>query len=193
MSYQPDYSIAYGSNYESTKDLDVVEVAKRIKSKLKVLYPDHKWSVRTQKYSGGQSIRVTVREIPDDLPLYNPEWLTEYNETGRCPWNVEKYTKATQALLKGVESLVESYNYDGSDTMTDYFNVRFYKSVDIAHKVDTARRESELEDLSSDSLSKEEKAHALVEVNDLKAKLEAARRNVARIDAEIAELEAQLH
>lgn len=195
MAYQPDYSIAYGSNYEDTKDLDITEVAKRVKKQLRSEYPGYKWSVRTNRYSGGQSLNVEIREVPDDLQLYNPEWLSEFIETGRYPHRVEKYTEEARELLKAVERLVESYNYDGSDLQTDYFNVRFYKSVEFSRKVEEGRREAAVaaKEEEEATLSKEETLHAMIEVDALKAKLDAAKALVADLDEQIAALEAQLN
>ncbi len=34
-----------------------------------------------------------------------------------------------KALAKAIRAIMDSYNYDGSDAMTDYFDVRFYGNV----------------------------------------------------------------
>lgn len=196
MTFQPNYERIYGSKYAETKDLDIIEVAKLIKKELRSEMSEVKWSVRTSRYSGGQSINVKIKDCPADFKIYNPEWLREVNETGRSPYRVEKYTKAAQELLKVTERIVEAYNFDGSETMVDYFDVRFYKHIDFDRKFEKQRQEKELEDLESaeksSEMTKEEKMHTMVELGALKERLEEAHAHVAQLKSQIEDLETSL-
>jgi hypothetical protein len=43
-------------------------------------------------------------------------------------------------LYRAVESMRQAYNYDGSDTMTDYFDVNYYGSTTFESECERNRR-----------------------------------------------------
>lgn len=88
-----------GSKYEETKDLDIAEVAKLVRKDLAALKLPVKPSVRISRYSGGQSLDVSVKMER------NPE------------------------VAKKIRAILDSYNFDESDSQSDYFCVRFYGHV----------------------------------------------------------------
>jgi hypothetical protein len=88
-----------GSKYEETKDLDIAEVAKLVRKDLAALKLPVKPSVRISRYSGGQSLDVHLKMERD------PE------------------------LAKKIRAILNSYNFDESDSQSDYFCVRFYGHV----------------------------------------------------------------
>lgn len=143
MTYQPDYTRVEGSNYAQTADLDIKEVAKLIRKDLKTHYKGYKFSVRISGFSGGQSLGVVIKEIPDSLTLYNPEWLQQIRTTGHYPYDLARNSPEAIQLCKDIRSIVQSYNYDGSDSQTDYFNVRFYTHVDFDSDLFEARKATE--------------------------------------------------
>lgn len=63
-------SAAAKVNYRS---IPTTEAAKLIRARLKKAYPDHKFSVRSNKYAGGSSIEVFVNVKRED----NPELWTK--------------------------------------------------------------------------------------------------------------------
>ena len=95
----------HGPKYELTKDLDVAEIAKLLRKDIKGRFPSIKSSVRIDRYSMGQSINV---------------YLSEF---GKLEPHVVKSV---------VQDLMNCYNFDDSDPMTDYFRVRFYGFVSLA-------------------------------------------------------------
>lgn len=178
MPYKPDYSVSYGSKYEETKGLDITEVAKLIKKDLRAEFKGYKWSVTTERYSGGQSLKVKLKDAPSDFQLYNPEWLAHYEETGRYNRELEQYTGSAKDLMQRARAIVESYNYDGSDAMVDYFNVRFYESVKFDHTFAKARQESEMPRGGDE------------EIAEVKVRLKEARSLVDSLEKELERLEA---
>lgn len=66
------------------------------------------------------SITIEVRHIPADWG-----WVTEERNgyTGQFP------SEALRTLGRELAAVMGAYNHDGSDTMTDYFDVRFYGHV----------------------------------------------------------------
>lgn len=137
------YSRWYGERYAETKSLRLTEIAKLIRAEVKLARKlaklptapgalkladaigdapaEIKISVRTEYYSGGGAINVSLSGIPQ-------EWGWEMRED-RYGYVCEMPTPALKALAEAIKAIMNSYNYDGSDTMTDYFDVRFYGHV----------------------------------------------------------------
>lgn len=106
-----------GSNY--TRGMSNKEIAATVKRHLTQRFPGTKWSATTQGYN---SIDLYLKASP-----YHNE---RHYETRR-EW-AEKSPELS-AILQYAESLLNSYNYNNSDTMTDYFDVNFYDSVGVCY------------------------------------------------------------
>lgn len=131
MSQYNDFK---GSKYNS--DLSTTEIAKLIREEIKALrkagkLPTGKYSVRSQYFSGGSSIDVRVRDL--DMLIWNPDALITQEITyPNQPWNWRgnvtepQYNKWAQDVLDTLNGLMDAYNHDRSDIMTDYFDVNFY-------------------------------------------------------------------
>lgn len=129
----PDYSIQYGSKYDET--LDVAEIAKRVRTDLKALIktgtiPKGKYSVTIQRFSGGCSLRVRLDQLISPHLMLNPERVKFEQENPHAfPGNLPQFSPTGRALLDTVEAVVNAYNFNGSNTESDYWNVNFYDSV----------------------------------------------------------------
>jgi hypothetical protein len=78
-----------------------------------------KISITSEYFAGGSSINLTVKKSPIVLREYNEELGYEtLNEEGK-------------KVQKELEQLVDAYNFDGSDTQTDYFYKNYYSHVRI--------------------------------------------------------------
>jgi hypothetical protein len=97
-----------GTKYEATKDLDIAEVAKLVRKDLKEAYPRYKFSVRIDRFSMGQSLDVVVSNS-----------------------GLSRHSDAANGLERKVKEIVDAYNFDDSDSMTDYFHVAFYSGVRV--------------------------------------------------------------
>ncbi len=97
-----------GAKYETTKDLDIAEIAKLVRKDLKEAYPRYKFSVRIDRYSMGQSLDVVVSNT-----------------------DLVRHSDAADKLQHEVKEIVNAYNFDDSDSMTDYFHVAFYSGVRV--------------------------------------------------------------
>jgi len=141
--------------------LGTKEIAKRIRGQLKEEFPECKFSVTTQYYSGGSSIDVRLmkadrkiklrfEEIPEKaLCSYYANRYTEeelkraqerdYHQLGRFygEYNPNSWSNGVfltyqgYMLLKRVEQIIKQYHYDDSDMMTDYYCVNFSFSLDL--------------------------------------------------------------
>ncbi len=133
----------YGAKYADVRHLRLVDIAKLMRADIKLAssialktaardglaVPDPiadapagiKFGVVTETYSGGGSIDIVIRNIPDDWG-----YVQQRNPRG------ELYRKASPALLALAEELKaihRAYNYNGSDLTTDYFDVNYYGGV----------------------------------------------------------------
>ena len=113
----------YGTKYKSKKD--VKEIAKDIRKDIKAELPEVKVSVKIERFAGGRSIDVDIKKLPNESEIINPEYNFEE------PNGQSRYTKKGQGLLDKVQAIVDAYNFDGSDTQSDYFHVNFYGHVNI--------------------------------------------------------------
>ena len=121
----------YGGRYDS--NLSTTDICKKVRQHLKdeatynPLFVGSKFSVRKDHH---KSIYIRVMEM--NFNPKNPEHIQEtMNGAYRSssPW----LTPDGQAFIGRIESLLNSYNFDGSDTQTDYFHVNFYKDVALDH------------------------------------------------------------
>jgi len=146
LSVKKQYPYKFvGSKYDP--DLDVVEIAKRVRKDLKREYPGCKFSVRIQRFSMGRSLDVTIKHTdfqvvnPDRVRfrVENPEW--DYPRTN-AP---ELYTTEGEALLKRVKEIVQAYNFDDSDSMSDYYRVNFSQNIEFDYDLDGLIERQEIE------------------------------------------------
>lgn len=146
-----------GSRYNC--NLATTDISKIIKAYTKEKYPTWKFSVTSKYFSGGSSILICVMEAPVDI--FDREYfkLPKHDGWGRIQgyrhdcWNFEKMDQEGSyymqlhsirnredepwlndigyEVLKDVYSFMQSYNYDDSDSMIDYFSCNFYSSIYI--------------------------------------------------------------
>lgn len=134
--------VAYGSKYAATKDMDLRDIAKLVRADLKTIVKrGFKLSVRIDRYSMGQSLDVRVVAVPASFRVLNAERFAleqrdPHGYHGGLPWISDE----AKALREEIEAIVRAYNYDGSDTMTDYYHVRFHSTVDFDSNVTRAER-----------------------------------------------------
>jgi hypothetical protein len=160
------YERSYGARYdEPGKYARVADIAKLIRRDIKEAIgrgdlPGRasNYSVRSESFSGGSAIRV--KAIGLDGLYQQCEGFVPASEDGygrrACgdPWckaggrhadlpharyhdilSVEG--RRVEGILKSIHS---AYNHDGSDVMTDYFDVRYYGGVDIERPDEAAYR-----------------------------------------------------
>ena len=133
LHYSPDYTVHYGGRYE--EGLDIALIAKRVRAEIKVLLkdkalPQGQYSVKIERYSGGQSLNVKISQLNSPWLMLNPERVQfEHQNPHELSWHLPQYTEAGQKVLKTIEGIVQAYNFDCSHSDSDYFNVNFYSNV----------------------------------------------------------------
>jgi hypothetical protein len=125
-----------GKKYNS--DLSTKEIAALFRAEVKDLVKKGelpkglKLSVRYEHFAGGTSISVKIKEAP--FGIRNPEAVISESK-GNYACKKEYFTADALALVKKLEGLLNAYNFDDSDSMTDYFHVNFDGSVDYDWEV----------------------------------------------------------
>lgn len=142
-----------GERYEAGRSLK--EIAQLVRAYIKEFFPDYRFSVRTHYASMCQELLIDMKEAPAAI-FKTFEEMTEddihdciRNATRNNEWKLNSWTKdeakaeleriwstrgtsykcltdRTRATVKAVDEYVNSFNYDDSDGMVDYFDVNFY-------------------------------------------------------------------
>lgn len=165
------YERSYGYLYEEGGKLDTAAIAKLIRKEIKAaigegLLPDRwSYSVKTDRFSGGSSIDVRVKNCADAwMPCPGYKVGTRHDHGDGCwtaagcgnPWckaggehkdnpAAESHDVLTEEALAAkmtLERIHNAYNHDGSEVMVDYFDVNYYGTVDF-QSVQSARWEAE--------------------------------------------------
>ena len=108
-----------GSKYEGTKRLDVRDIAKLIRKDLKREFPDVKVSLTIDRYAGGSAINCRITDVP-----FNPLNLL-FDDSVPGIERQPRYNERGRNLLERVREIMGKYNYDRSESQTDYYDVKF--------------------------------------------------------------------
>jgi hypothetical protein len=127
-----DYKLE-GQNYEL--GMPITEIAKKIKAHLKESFSNTKWSVTTEKYSGGRTLNINLMEWNQEV--FTPSFKRKNNNPGKLQLHNsirsdgENLTLLAFELMRYVSKVANSFNYNDDDIQTDYFNSSFYLSMGI--------------------------------------------------------------
>lgn len=144
-----------GAKYEATRDLDVREIAKRMRADIAALglAKGIKVAVRIRRFSGGQSIDIRVTALPAGFKVLSKKaasWKKQFPHRQHdmpMPW-VEAQSDELRALMAKLEAIHGAYNRDNCDSMSDYFDVKYYGAAELDWQ---ARRDREAEQLAEEA------------------------------------------
>jgi hypothetical protein len=140
-----------GNKYEETRNLDIKEIAKMIRKDIKEaikagdLPKGLKTSVKIERFSGGQSINIRVKKY--EGKMYSEKYVQHHIQNPHQGFFGDRYEIGLKNTLKTLEDILQSYNRDNSDSMSDYFDVRFYGHADVDHDLRYEKAEEEIEKL----------------------------------------------
>lgn len=117
------YERTYGHQYD--RELSTTEIAKRIRADIKTAIAEGllpgapvRYSVQSRYFSGGSSIDVTVKG-----------WADAWTDGTRNGFDAQVLVPDAEAAKMTLDRITGAYNHDGSDAMTDYYDVNFYGHV----------------------------------------------------------------
>lgn len=121
-----------GARYNSS--LSTTDIAKILRTYVKEVYPTWKFSITSDYFSGGSSISIAVMEAP--FNIFNHEANLDKENIHFQLYNMgdrdkNLLTEAAYTVMKDVYDQMQSYNFDDSDSMIDYFHCNFYHDFNI--------------------------------------------------------------
>ncbi len=138
------YEITYGSKH--SKEMGTKECAAAIRAEIKAEIaagnlPAGSYSVRMKRFAGGSSIDVSIADLPI-IVLNRHRIAADLAGINTHRTNLPVYTEAGKAIHDRVEAIIQSYNYDGSEIQSDYFNVKFYGHASFGWEWEAAQRKA---------------------------------------------------
>lgn len=126
-----------GSKYKDTANLSTTQIAKLVRSELRAKFPQKKWykfSVRTDYFAWWSSIDVDIIAVP--FKVTTDEYVEAVkNNINRSYYNIKMFTPEAEELERVSKAILNQYNFDDSDSQTDYFHVNYYWHVQYAYEL----------------------------------------------------------
>lgn len=124
-----------GSKYRQYENATTKEIAKMIRNDLKK-FKGVKFSVRMEHYNciNVRIIECSFNPYVDEYNVYlktdDLQYYREHFEGRRS----KIYNGAGKILLEEVTKVFNAYNYDDSDSMTDYFSTNYYGTAEYDYE-----------------------------------------------------------
>jgi len=125
--------------------MDIKEIASGIKTQLKKEFPTCVFSVGCKRYSGGQSLNISLMKGP--FSVFEKDVTTNGYKIEKFHAQLNQYqfndvnderisngvylTQKAWDVMKRAYDLTKKHNWDRSDIQTDYFDVNFYLHLHI--------------------------------------------------------------
>jgi hypothetical protein len=130
-----------GAKYD--RHLDIVDIARRVRSELLEAQksgelPKFKLSVKTSRFSNGQSLNVVIKAIPPDFPIWGDPGIKKrlrIEANFGTTHEEGSLSKEMVEVLDKIEMIRGAYNHEEHDYHSDYHYVNFYGGVSIHHSV----------------------------------------------------------
>ncbi len=127
------------TDYRNIKD-----IAREVKQELMKQYPDCKWSTRIKRFSGGQSLTVTLMSAPfeafasdKDCNGNDVRGYAQLNQYQFSDQDEERVNNGTPLTKEAWDCMAKAFrvaskdNWNKSDSQTDYFNVNYWLHLEI--------------------------------------------------------------
>lgn len=132
-------------------------------------------SVTKSEYAGGRKIYVDINSSQRNhlCPIFR-KWQNENPHSSRldfpnprgCKERMVHLTNWAIKLIEKLEEIVDQFNWDNSDSMTDYFDVNYYTYVDFCLKLDQDVQH-EIDSWLNTHTEEEIEAHFIEAIHDL--------------------------
>jgi len=124
---QIEYGAKYDRNLITTQIAALIRLDVAKATKTGDLPKGLKVSVKTRYYSGGSSIDLTIIALPAEMVVINPEYVAARRRGLSADLHdAPMLSEAVRTLTARLDGMMQAYNYDGSDSRMDHFDVRFY-------------------------------------------------------------------
>lgn len=125
---------------------DIKTIAKEVKQELAKQYPKCAWSVRIDRFSGGQSLKVTLLSAPFEAFAGDKDsngnlvkgyaQLNQYQFLRPADNNINNGAPLTEEAwdcMAAAYKIAGKDNWDRSEPQTDYFDVNYWLHLEIGH------------------------------------------------------------
>ena len=142
-AYSDPANKVIGSHYQATKNLDVADIAKRMRADVKAaikagtLPKGIKVSVKIERASMMQAIAMRITDFP--TPVYREAYAVAvdfgadyWSEAAEKQREIGRYTPAVSSALEGLTRIHNAYNFKNIDSMSNYSNVNYSGGVDVS-------------------------------------------------------------
>ena len=131
-----------------TQYKDIKTIAKEVRQELVRQYPKCTWSVRIERFSGGQSLKVALLSAPFEAfakdidcngnPIRGYAQLNHYQFRDKYMQddylnNGTPLTKEAWDCMATADRIANGNNWDNSDPQTDYFDVNYWLHLEIGN------------------------------------------------------------
>lgn len=134
-----------GTKYEATKALDKAEIARLIRKDIAAAIAAGELpAVATKVRSGRSGYMGTIDIVITAAPFCtaNPARLMHDGcANGNAGPTPVLLSADASAVVKKIDEIANAYNYDNSEPVTDYYESRFFISVDYSTDLRIADRE----------------------------------------------------
>lgn len=125
---------------------DIKDIAREVKQELMKQYPDCKWSIRIERFSGGQSLKVALLAAPfkaftkeTDHAGNAVRGYAQLNQYQFHNLNDEYLNNGTYLTKEAWNCMAIAYkvasrdNWNNSDSQIDYFDVNYWLHLEIGN------------------------------------------------------------
>ena len=166
---------------EHNRRMMTKEICAEVRAHLKARFPECKFSIRTPSRS---SIDADIVASPYSCEKVYTDKFGEPLIYGRFVNSPE-----LDAVLAYCDAYLQSYNYDNSDPMTDYFDVNFYGRFGIASEYEQTEPTEEQKASASDFIERKTARDQAIREREERERAESLRRmeeaqKAAQIEAE---------
>lgn len=158
-----------GSNYDSK--LSTKEIAAKVRSYAKMNFPDFKFSIRTEWSMYTDSMYIELKE-GTCIPFVEGSRSAErgYMDTMNTVKGWEKeLTPEMFKVLDAVTIYANSFKYDDSDSMQDYFDTNFYLKIKVSDEYKVIEPKAKKRSVKPEKVEKAKEVEAEKEAEILNA------------------------
>jgi hypothetical protein len=132
-----------GPKYNPSRNLR--DTAKLVRADIKAAIarghlPSGKYSVRIDRYSMGQSMDVSIADLP--FVVVNRARVEADIRSPHTFNPINLYSEVGAEIIRRVERIVGAYNRQDIDSMTDYYNVHFSSHVKFDWQWEKVQRDA---------------------------------------------------
>jgi hypothetical protein len=126
-----------GAEYQPGVYVTAAEIAANVRAKIKAAVKagdlpgkadGMKYSVRSERFSGGQAVNINIIGPGEDDTAWAKRPVTDSQQDAQAAYRGQThvYTDEARRIARLVESFGKAYTREDCDSMTDYFNVSCY-------------------------------------------------------------------